>query len=150
MILVPIHWLALFMILLVIEILTLGLTTIWFAGGAFVAFVLCGFGAPWQLQAASFIAVSFVLLVFTRPWAKKYFNQKTVATNVEGLIGQKAVVTETIDNRKGTGGVLIGAQPWTARSMDDTLLIPAGATVTVERISGVKAMVRIKEEKTEK
>lgn len=35
-----IYWLLLIIVLLVIEIITLGLTTIWFAGGALVAFIL--------------------------------------------------------------------------------------------------------------
>ena len=40
-----IGWLVLIIILLVIEIATLGLTTIWFAGGAKAAFLSTFFGA---------------------------------------------------------------------------------------------------------
>lgn len=88
-----IYWLAIFIVLLIIEIVTMGLTTIWFAGGAVMAFLtgLVGFGI-W-IQVGVFIVVSTVLLVLTRPIAVKYFNQERQKTNAEGLIGQQALVT---------------------------------------------------------
>ena len=87
-------WLIMFVVLLVIEILTMGLTTVWFAGGALVAFVLAyvGFGLP--VQIIVFLVVSIALLVLTRPIAMKFFNQERQKTNAESLIGQKAVVLE--------------------------------------------------------
>ena len=71
-----VYWLILFVILLIIEILTMGLTTIWFAGGALVAFVsgVIGFGLP--VQVVAFLIVSVILLVLTRPLAVKYFNKE--------------------------------------------------------------------------
>ena len=63
------YWLVFFLILVIIEIATLALTTIWFAGGALAAFVLSLLGAGIEAQLAVFVAVSFVLLIFTRPWA---------------------------------------------------------------------------------
>ena len=142
----PVSWLILIIILLIIEIITLGLTTIWFAGGALAAFILCILGTGWKVQSAAFVAVSFLLLIFTRPWAVKYLNSKTVKTNVDSLAGRTATVTETIDNEKGTGCVTIGGQPWTARSAEDNVIIPADTLVVVEKISGVKAIVRFKKE----
>ena len=142
----PVSWLILIIVLLIIEIITLGLTTIWFAGGALAGFVLCILGAGWQIQAVAFLAVSFLLLVFTRPWAVKYLNSKTVKTNVDSLAGKTAMVTETIDNEKQTGCILIGGQPWTARSADDHEVIPVDTVVGVEKSVGVKALVRIKKE----
>ena len=72
----PIYWLMLFVVLLGIEILTMGLTTIWFAGGALAAFLISLIGCPVWLQAVVFIAVSLILLLVTRPFAIRYLNQK--------------------------------------------------------------------------
>lgn len=65
---ISIIWLILLAVLLVIEIITLGLTTIWFAGGALVAFLVSIVGGPLWLQILLFIAVSVVLLIFTSRW----------------------------------------------------------------------------------
>lgn len=137
-----IHWLILTIILLVIEIVTLGLTTIWFAGGAVAGFILCLAGAGWKVQSVGFIAVSFLLLIFTRPYAVRHLNNRTQKTNVDSLVGLTAVVTEPIDNQKGTGSVVIGGQTWTARSSKEGLVIATDEKVIVEQIAGVKAIVR--------
>lgn len=90
-------WLIIFIVLIVIELLTMGLTTIWFAGGALAALLMSvlGFGMP--VQVVVFIIVSVLLLVLTRPIAVKYFNQNRQKTNVESLIGQQALVLEDVD-----------------------------------------------------
>ena len=87
-------WLALVIVLIVIEIFTVGLTTIWFAGGALAAIVinLLGLGMVWQIIV--FLVVSGVLLFFTRPWALKYINSNRVKTNYEGVIGKVIRITE--------------------------------------------------------
>ncbi len=135
-------WLILLVILLVIEALTLGLTTIWFAGGALVAFILALLRVNLLAQIAIFCAVSVVLLLFTRPFALKYLNRSRTKTNAESLIGGTALVTERIDNLAGTGQVQIEGQTWTARSVDDTPAIEKDRKVTVEKISGVKLIVK--------
>lgn len=68
-----VYWLILFVILLVIEIFTMGLTTIWFAGGALVAFITGILGFGMVVQVIVFIVVSLVLLIATRPIAVKFF-----------------------------------------------------------------------------
>ena len=84
-----IYWLAIFIVLLIIEIATMGLTTIWFAGGALIAFCagLVGFGLG--VQIGVFVIVSILLLILTRPIAVKFFNQERQKTNAESLIGQQ-------------------------------------------------------------
>ena len=74
-------WLALMAVLLIIEIMTLGLTTIWFAAGALFAFLTALLGLNQGIQIGVFVVVSVVLLFFTRPWAVKYLNTRTVKTN---------------------------------------------------------------------
>ena len=96
-----IGWLVVFVALVGIEVGTMALTTIWFAGGALAAFFMALAGLSFQVQMTVFLAVSFVLLIFTRPFAVKYVNKGTVRTNVDGLVGKKARVLEEIDNGSG-------------------------------------------------
>lgn len=134
-------WLGLILILLVIEIITLGLTTIWFAGGALVAFIAALIGADVFVQIILFLIVSLLLLFITRPYAVKFFNKDRVRTNADSLIGKTAIVLEEIDNLKGQGKVIINGQEWTARALQDGQVISADSKVVIQRISGVKLLV---------
>jgi Membrane protein implicated in regulation of membrane protease activity len=136
-----IFWLVLLVVLLVIELATLGLTTIWFAGGAAAAFVASILGAGLVVLIVVFLAVSILLLVFTRPFAAKYINKNRVRTNVDSLLGQKAVVTQDIDNLAGTGEARVDGKVWMARTENDGEQIVCGTTVTILGVSGVKLIV---------
>ena len=140
-----IYWLIAFVILVGIEVATMALTTIWFAGGAFVAFLLALFGVSTEIQLAAFVVMSFLLLFLTRPVASKYINGNTVRTNAESLIGRDARVTAEICNELGTGSAVIDGQEWTARSADGSV-IPRGTMVRIEEIRGVRLMVSILKE----
>lgn len=136
-------WLVVFILLILIELATMGLTTIWFAGGAVAGFVASMLGVNVVIQAAAFFAVSILLLFFTRPFAVRYINSNKTKTNVDGLIGQEALVLEEINNIRETGCARLEGKEWTARSMNDTV-IPKDTVVTVERIEGVKLIVKAK------
>lgn len=136
-------WLAVFVLLIVIELATMGLTTIWFAGGAVAGFIASMLGANIVIQAVVFFVVSIVLLIFTRPFAVRYINSNKTKTNIDGLIGQEALVLEEINNIRETGCARLEGKEWTARSVDDTV-IPADTVVIVERIEGVKLIVKTK------
>ncbi len=138
-----ISWLALLIVLLIIEAFTMGLTTIWFAGGALVAWILAMFDVHVVIQIVAFLVVSIALLVLTRPIAVKYFNAKRERTNVEGIIGQTGLVTETIDNIRGTGVVVINGLEWRAKA--DQVIEPE-TIVIVKEVQGVKVIVEIKED----
>jgi membrane protein implicated in regulation of membrane protease activity len=140
------YWLIAFIVLLAIEIMTVSLTTIWFAGGCIVAFIAALIGAEFELQISLFVVVSLVLLFFTRPAAARYLNNRTTKTNVEGLIGKKARITEKVDNILGTGAAVINGQMWTARSTDDAVEIEKDRVVRIVSVSGVKLIVEKMEE----
>lgn len=140
-----IFWLILFVVLLIIEIFTMGLTTIWFAGGALVAFVLAFVEFSLPVQIIVFLLVSILLLVLTRPIAIKFFNQERQKTNADSLTGQKAVVLETIDTLHGTGRVEVNGMEWSAKTDEMTTVIEAGAVVSIEGIQGVKLIVKKEE-----
>ena len=135
-------WLVLLILFLGVEAATLGLTTIWFGGGAAVALIAAALHAPLFVQIALFFLVSLLLLFFTRPVAVKYFNKDRVRTNVESLVGRQGIVTSEIDNLQSIGQITVGGQEWSARSSDDGIIIPAGAAVIVTSVSGVKLIVK--------
>ena len=126
-----IFWLVALVLFILIEIATMGLTTIWFAGGALVAVIASALGLPLVVQIVLFFAVSFVLLYFTRPMAVKYFNKDRVKTNAESLVGRQAIVISEIDNLQGIGQVTVGG-------MD------VGSVVNIIAINGVKLIVEEK------
>lgn len=134
-------WLAILIILVVIEIFTLGLTTIWFAGGALVAIIVAAVGGPVWLQITLAIIVAMVLLFFTRPIAMKYFNRDREKTNAESLVGRQAIVTGEINNLQGIGQVTVNGMEWTARSIIDGQTIEPGEVVIIRGINGVKLLV---------
>ena len=143
-----IFWLGAFGVLLLIEILTLGLTTIWFAVGALAAFLLALVQVPLMIQIVVFIVVSVVMLVFTRPIMTKYLNKKTTKTNAESLVGRKARVLIPINNLKSEGQVMVNGMKWTARSTKDEVTFQKDEMVRIAGISGVKLIVE-KENKEE-
>lgn len=144
-------WLGLVILLLAIEIATMGLTTIWFAGGAMAAFLSTFFGVSAAGQRTIFVVLSLVLLVITRPAAVRYMKGNQPRTNADSLIGQLAVVSKEVNNLAQSGEVMIADISWTARSRAADHVIPSGSKVKICAIEGVKLIVEeieeIKEEK---
>ena len=141
-----VFWLVVLVVLVVIELLTMGLTTVWFAGGALVATIAALFHAPLALQIILFLLVSALLLFFTRPLAVKYFNKDRVRTNAESLVGRQAIVISEIDNLQGIGQVNVGGMEWSARTRVDGVKLPVGTVATVLAINGVKLVVEERKE----
>ncbi len=137
-------WLILFVVLVVAEIISMGLTTIWFAGGALIATLAAVLEAPVWLQVILFLMVSILLLYFTRPIAVKYFNKDRARTNVESYIGRQVIVVSEIDNLQGIGQVTLGGQEWTARTAQDGITLPVGAVGVVKAVNGVKLIIEEK------
>lgn len=136
----PWVWVAVTIICIVVETLTLSLTTIWFGISAFVMVFLAFTPIPFGIQLFIFVALSMVLLIFTRPVLKKKLNQKKIATNYERTIGQIAVVTKQITAlEKGT--IKLNGMEWTAAVKDD-ITLEQGSKCTIEEIAGVTAFVK--------
>ena len=139
-------WLGLLVLFIAVEVATVGLTSIWFAGGSLAALVISLTGARLVWQIAGFFIVSFFLLAFTRPFALKYINFRHEKTNCEELIGSTVKVTETVDNYAQTGTAVAKGLEWTARAEDDGEKIEAGSMAEVVGISGVKLILKHHEE----
>ena len=139
----PIYaWLIALVTFIVIEIATMGLTTIWFAGGALAALLLALTEVSFYVQLGAFLVISIILLVCTRPLAVKFFNQKREKTNVDSIIGKQAIVLAEIDNLREEGQVILNGMELSARAYEGERIIPAGAVVEVMEIRGVKLMVK--------
>ena len=139
-----IFWLIVFVILLVVEIATMALTTVWFAGGALAAFLAAYIGFGVVVQVLVFLIVSILLLVLTRPLAVKFFNQERQKTNAESLIGQKAIVKEEINTLRTTGRVEVNGMEWSAKT-EESEIIKADTIVMIKGIQGVKLIVEKEE-----
>ncbi len=139
-------WLMICVLLVLIECVTLGLTTIWFAIGALVAMFAAMLQAPLWVQSTLFVVISIAMLIFTRPVVAKYFNKNRIKTNVEAVVGKEGIVVTAIDNLNATGMVTISGQEWTARTSESGHKIPEGSIVVVKAVEGVKVIVEEREE----
>ena len=140
-------WLVITVMLVIIEIASSNLVTVWFAGGAFAAMLAAMFRLSLWVQLALFAFVTTALLISTRPLVAKIMAKKT-PTNSDRVIGMTGVVTEEIDNLRETGAVRTDGKVWSARSAEG-VIIPAGAKVSIHEIRGVKVIVMCAQEKTE-
>ena len=136
----PWVWVAVTIICVVIESLSLSLTTIWFGISAFVMVFLAFTPMPFTAQLFIFFVVSFILLIFTRPVVKQKLNQKKIATNYERIIGQIAVVTKKI-TALDKGSVKINGMEWTAAVKED-ITLEEGSKCIIDEIAGVTAYVK--------
>lgn len=134
-------WIVSLIAFIVVEAVTAQLVTIWFAAGALCALIAEVLDAPLWLQLTIFVVVSAITLAATRPLVKKLKNKPSVSTNADSIIGQKALVTEDIDNLAAKGRADINGMSWSARSENNTV-IPAGTEVVIQRIEGVKLIVK--------
>jgi len=139
-------WLAAMIILIIIEIITVGLTTIWFAIGALVAIIISMLGGGIILQLTVFLLVSLGMLIFTRPLAIRYINNSRTRTNYEGIIGKVVRITQDVDNIAGQGRAVVNGQEWAVRSVDERCKITAGSLAKVVDIKGVRLVVEKYEE----
>lgn len=139
---VAVYWMIAFLVFLGIEAATAALTSIWFAGGSLAALAVYAVGFGVKAQLSVFVLVSFILLLLVRPAAAGYIRQKKTRTNVDSLVGKKAVVKERVDNIAGTGTAVLNGQTWLARAQVEGQTFEPGTMVEVASISGAKLMVK--------
>lgn len=134
-------WLIIVAVMVVIEIISLGLTTIWFGIGAVGAAVAAWMGYGIWVQLVVFALLSVVAMALCRPFAIRYLNRDKEKTNVENVVGKTVVVSKKIDNEMASGEVKLNGIEWTARS-EDGRVIPENERVTVTAVEGVKLIVK--------
>lgn len=135
----PLIWIFIAVIFAIIEGFTMGLTTIWFTVGGVAACIVALIGGPLLVQGIVFLAVSIILLYFTRPLAEKRLRIGHEKNNIDLMIGKVGLVIEEIKPFH-TGQVKVGGQIWTAISHDNRT-IEKDQMVKVMKIEGVKLIV---------
>lgn len=138
----PFVWLGVIILAVILEASTYALVSIWFIPAAVVSLILSFFPIPLWIQITVFAVCSVLLLVFTKVIFKKTLGLKRVATNADAVIGEEAIVTESIDNIEGVGQVKVRGQIWTARSYDKDIKYEKGETLNVVAIEGVKLICK--------
>ncbi len=133
-------WPALFVALIIIEIETLQLVSVWFAAGALASTIVVLCNGPLWLQFTVFIVVSVALLIASRPIVKKAIKMTVQPTNADLDIGKNATIIETVNNAAGTGRATISGVDWMAVAEDNSI-IEKGEIVTVKAIEGAKLIV---------
>ncbi|EOS65252.1 NfeD family protein [Oscillibacter sp. 1-3] len=141
-------WLCAAVLFGVVEGVTAGLVSVWFAVGSVGAFFAAMGGLSVTVQLVIFAAVSAAALAVTRPLVVRFGRERHVPTNLDRVIGRTAQVSEDIDNDAATGAVYVDGKTWTARSAGGEA-IPAGSRVEIQRMEGVKLFVKKSEEKAE-
>ena len=134
-------WAVMIVVSAVVEAATAQMVSIWFVVGSIAGLISALFDVKPGIQIVIFTAVSIIALIITRPLVKKYIKPKKQPTNADKVIGQMGVVTQEINNIRATGQVKIGGEIWSARSVDNSI-IPDGSEVIIDRIEGVKVMVK--------
>ena len=135
-----VFWLALALIFLLVEALTAGLATIWFAAGAFLALIASLFSLSFPLQLGLFLISSICLLVFTRKIFVEKLKTGAEKTNVEAIIGERGLVIAEI-GPFDVGQVKVNGQVWSAIARDPNETIQVNEMVKVVAVVGVKLIV---------
>jgi membrane protein implicated in regulation of membrane protease activity len=138
-------WVVIMVIAAIGELLTLAFYSIWFVAGAFLALVAKWLGISFTGQFYVFLISSAILILMSEFLLKRKLGiiKTPHKTNIDSIIGKEAIVTEKINNTDGTGEVEIAGKKWTAVSIDDSV-IPLKEKVVIEKVDGVKLIVRKK------
>ncbi|MFC4591412.1 NfeD family protein [Sphaerisporangium corydalis] len=135
-----IFWLILAAVLGVAEIFTLTAALGLLGAAALLTGAVAAIGVPTGFQLVVFILASISGMVVLRPIAQRHIIQPPVRQfGISALVGKSAYVTSEVTGMNGR--VRIGGEEWSARAYDETLVIPAGATVDVIEIEGATALV---------
>ena len=137
-------WLAMIILFLVLEMITVSLVSIWFVGGALAGFAVSYVTENILIQAAVFLGVSVVLLLMLRPLARRLsVKQKDqMVSGAKAMIGKQAIVTEEIDNVHAKGAVQVNGQYWTAKTKMFEDKIPKDTIVDIIDVDGVELIVK--------
>lgn len=137
-----INWFIAFAILILIELFTINLVTVWFAIGAFASLITSLYTDSIIIQLIVFLVVSVISLLITKPLMKKLKIKEIIPTNSDRVIGEIATVTKEIEKDK-YGEVKVLGNIWTA-CCDEKVAV--GVKVKVLAIDGVKLIVKVEEE----
>ncbi|MFI9172734.1 NfeD family protein [Streptomyces lincolnensis] len=133
-------WLLAAAALGVAEFFTLTLVFGLLAGAALVAAVVAGVGIGVMGQFVALAVAAAAGLVLVRPVALRSMAQQPLTRDgTDALIGKRAEVMQEVTATRGL--IKLSGEEWSARALDETLVIPVGALVDVMEIEGATAIV---------
>ena len=130
-------WLAVVILLAIVEIISINLTTIWFVISGLVSLFISFICDNFLIQFATFVILGIILLITTKPYLKKILKTEDTKTNLDRVEGMSGIVTEEI-TRKQNGEVKVDGKLWTAYADKK---INVGSMVKIIKIDGVKLKV---------
>lgn len=135
-------WGVIFAVMVIAEIVSMQLVSIWFAAGALAAFIVSICGLSMGMQMFVFMLVSVLLLSVTRPLLKKFKVSNTQPTNIDLDIGKTAVIVEAVNNETDSGRAKLNGVDWKAVSTEGSV-ISEGSIVRIDNIKGTKLYVTL-------
>ena len=96
-------WIGFFILSVIVEANTMNLIAIWFMPGTLIAIVLSLFSVPVWLQSLIWLVVTVVVFASTWNLSARLRKPKVQPTNADRVIGQTALVTETVSDRDQIG-----------------------------------------------
>lgn len=123
------------------EILTPTFFIFWFGVGALASALVAFFVGNTIWELVTFIIVSGILVILTRPLVNKISGEQTRKINVDEIIGKNALVLEDINNKAGTGIIKVNGDTWRAFSNDDEIVIKKGEYVKILQVEGAHVVV---------
>lgn len=130
-------WLIIFIVLIITELLTINLVTIWFAFGTLLALVVEVSFSNIVLDIITFVITSFLLIILTKPIIGRLKVKKVEATNLDMVINKIGIVTEDINQDKIVEVKVLGKR-WSAYSNTE---LKKDEKVKILSIDGVKLKV---------
>ena len=138
-------WLIAVVIFAVLEGVTYQIISIWFALGSIGAFLAAYAGLGLDAQLAVFAGIAVVCVLLLRPISMRLIKKHGITkTNANALIGKKVLITKRVCNRTGEGAGRVNGLEWSVRSADDDVTFEKDEEAVIERIEGVKLIVRKK------
>ena len=128
-------WLAVGLVSFVVELLTVGLISIWFVLGALVALLLALLDLHIAIQVVAFVVVSLICIFCFRNYWVKHLKDNFIPTNLDAYVGKEVVVFEEINDSANTGIIKINGQLWSAKSIDGTVYA-VNEKVIVDKLVG--------------
>lgn len=134
-------WLGVILISLVVEALTQQLVSIWFAAAGLITLILSYSSLSQNIQFVIFLVLAACFMFLVRQWAQNKLSRKIIATNVDSLLGRKAIVVEELDNL-GRGQVKIDGVQWIMTLDKTSDKVNVGDSVEIIFVDGAKLVVR--------
>ncbi len=110
------NWLIVLVLLIVIQLVKVNLTSIWFILSALITFILSFFLDDLLSLFATFVLGGFLFMILAKPIVNEFWTKKDEKLNLDDFLGSVGTVCETI-NKNDIGMVSINGVKVKATAM---------------------------------